>query len=419
MSEGLSSEGGRVPSNRTLPATYPTRRLVCLPPVVDSLYLTCETSVKSEFLSPGQFSTPAGKPQQRQVGNWLVSPVPRSRHFTSYTHKLVGRGLREDIIVVIGPATVAANVPSRRKVRVQIGSSVCWKGACHGHDALGIAREVFRALEGEVLAYLAPENEVKPRRVDTCIDHWGYDWHMSDLNDFVGRPKSRGIIEGRPDEQPDEDQTSQHSCIVSPTGATYYLGKRNAASRLLRIYQKLMEAAASGKLPWMEPIWLQAGWDGVTPIWRVEIEHGSEWLAQHGFTSMLDLAGCERELWAHYAQGVRHTCGDNTRLRNRPTSPVWEAITAAAMTRSPGTWKWHPRKPNARKDVSALIKQAVGCISSAMTYLGEVPWHSDEVKEVRAKEEVVAMVLREIGVSVSDLLALEQWGHLSKDFLHS
>lgn len=178
-----------------------------------------------------------------------------------------------------------------------------------------------------------------------------------------------------------------------PTGATYYLGKRNAASRLLRIYQKLIEAAASGKLPWMEPIWLQAGWDGKTPIWRVEIEHGSEWLAQHGFTSMLDLAGCERELWTHYAQGVRHTCGDNTRLRNRPTSPVWEAITAAAMNRPPGTWKWQPRKPTASRDVSMLIKQAVGCLKSAAEAIATISWLE---KHVDVRMEIIRMATEEL-----------------------
>jgi hypothetical protein len=112
---------------------------------------------------------------------------------------------------------------------------------------------------------------------------------------------------------------------------------------------------------------------------------------------MLKLEGCERELWAHYTQGVRHTCGDNTRMKNRPTSPVWEAITAAAMTRPPGEWKWQPRKPTESKDVTMLIKQAAGCLLSAINALGSVPWIDDKgFSSQQMQSAVIDMVVREM-----------------------
>lgn len=296
-------------------------------------------------------------------GGWEVKEA-KLKGFNHYTHTVTGTGAWAGYQIAIGPH----ERPGWRKVRLMIGSAPLWRHACHDGNAYTAARETIDYLRGQMWMEPPPESEIIPRRVDVCIDHWGKRWCIEDLGRFACRQKGRGMaVGGDVIERPHGDQWVYRA----PGGTTFYLGRRGAAARFLRIYDKTAEAAKTGKLPWLEPIWRAEGWDGESTVWRAEIEHGGDWLNGHGFKSMEDLKGCEAGLWHCYFGDVRHTVKRGGRLDRRETSRVWKAFGRAAAASPIGTWQWKPRPVKPSTDAAALLKQGAGCILSAEQLLSD------------------------------------------------
>lgn len=114
------------------------------------------------------------------------------------------------------------------------------------------------------------------------------------------------------------------------------------ASRLsCSIYNKTIEIQRSGK-QWFEDIWKEHGWDGVSPVWRVEFRFRREFLRAVGIEWAYDLMDMMKLLW-DYAAGhrgdgddgypdgwLRYVIPTNDRTRSRwPVHPAWRVVQSA------------------------------------------------------------------------------------------
>jgi len=359
--------------------------IVSLPPVADTIHVSFTAYITKTYID-------IEKESKRTHKTWVDRGAFDTKKgslkgFTGYDYIHKGKGEWSGIIVLIGPHEPINNIakdkrngedyqmPSQedhdkslRSVRVLIGSTLCWKNKCNGIDSHDMVMGILNLLHGKILATLPITKKIKIRRYDSCMDHWGYDWEIEDLQDFACRQKGRGYNIGQAKEEAHGDLW-----VFRATGGwTGYVGSRGASSRFLRIYDKIAEAKKTGKLPWLEPIWRANGWDGKSKIWRAEIEHGGDWLKSHGVESLADLKGFERESWSHYLKTCRHAVRTKERMDRRPTSPVWAALNRAVDQQPKGVWKWTPRPPSEDSDMERLLKQAGGCMLGVLEKLETV-----------------------------------------------
>lgn len=91
-----------------------------------------------------------------------------------------------------------------------------------------------------------------------------------------------------------------------------------------RLYDKTAEVAVSDK-SYMHDVWRRCGWDGETPVWRLEFEVKRDVLRQFGVES-LDLKPLSSSLWAHLTRSWLRLAlpsdTDTTRARWE-THPLW------------------------------------------------------------------------------------------------
>ncbi len=364
---GPEIEGGSPASNTGLPGATGNRRLTALPPRVDTLYLSmiCHSSGRVRSAEAGLKSSVHRPPLSAEIETprWTLK-AGRPKDHVGYEFMALGRGNMAGVNVFWGPPPAEAAIPGLRRFKVAIGSEVLWRHYSHGGTAHSCAKEILDLLDLDLVERLPALRDIRVRRIDVCIDHWGYRWSGDDLKQFACRQKSRGLEERR--ERPVDDKSTYHG----PSSATYYVGARGSAARFLRIYDKIAEAQHSGKLPWMEPAWRAAGWDGVARVWRAEIEHGGDWLTHHGLETLPKLEGCERALWRQYLSDVRHVTPSRSRRKRCPTSRVWlclrgsirRAEREAKRDQLRTAWTWLPREPQLHGDMETLSGMAAGCM---------------------------------------------------------
>lgn len=102
-----------------------------------------------------------------------------------------------------------------------------------------------------------------------------------------------------------------------------------AGSSLMgRLYHKLLECQKSGK-EYLLALWLQAGWDGVHPVWRLEFEFRREVLAQLKLDTLPQILSHLNGLWSYASTEWLKLCvpseADKTRSR-WPVHPLWAAL---------------------------------------------------------------------------------------------
>ena len=110
------------------------------------------------------------------------------------------------------------------------------------------------------------------------------------------------------------------------TGWTIGLGGAIAC----RLYNKSLEIRASDKLHF-EDLWLDCGWDGETPVWRLEFEVKRDALRQFGVAILDDIDLICARLWRYLTQDwlrlATPTDTDNTRSRWN-THAIWTELQA-------------------------------------------------------------------------------------------
>lgn len=95
-----------------------------------------------------------------------------------------------------------------------------------------------------------------------------------------------------------------------------------------RLYLKSLECRKSGK-EYLLDLWLQAGWDGVAPVWRLEFEFRREVLAQLSMDALPHVLEHLGGLWSYASTEWLKLCvpndADSTRSR-WPIHPLWVAL---------------------------------------------------------------------------------------------
>ncbi|MHB1052009.1 MAG: replication initiation factor [Thiobacillus sp.] len=105
-----------------------------------------------------------------------------------------------------------------------------------------------------------------------------------------------------------------------------------------RLYNKTLEIETSGK-EYMKELWLQAGWDGVTPIWRLEFELKRELLTQKGVSGLHQTLDHLGGLWAYATdEWLRLTLpSDQDSTRSRwPVHPLWACLASVDWGKNGG-----------------------------------------------------------------------------------
>lgn len=102
-----------------------------------------------------------------------------------------------------------------------------------------------------------------------------------------------------------------------------------AGSALMaRLYNKQIEIKKSGK-QYLEPLWREAGWDSIEPVWRLEFQFKREVLDQLGLNSMRSVIANLNGLWSYvtteWLKLTMPNYDDKTRSR-WPVHPLWVAL---------------------------------------------------------------------------------------------
>ncbi len=302
-----------------------------------------------------------------------------------FDHVVGGVGRWVDVRALIGPATPRLDgephKKALRRVYLMIGSSVLWRERGQGRGVYEVVRRTIDEIgyqgggDAQRDAWLITrpaDDKIRPARLDVCCDHWGHAWTVDDLNRFAARQRGSKGQAKQEDVSPEVIETPTGWAWSGRRGTTLYLGRRSTKGRFLRVYDKTEEAASSGKLPWLEPIWRKYGWQPGDTMWRAEVEHGGEWLRKHGMPTLAEMRDAERSLWEHYTTSVRHVVGHTAQLRHEKPSPAWAALMVAPANQTDGVWKWEPRRASGKRDCVQLLKQAAGCIARVEdeVYLG-------------------------------------------------
>lgn len=139
----------------------------------------------------------------------------------------------------------------------------------------------------------------------------------------------------------------QHAIAGDFTGWSIGLGGLLSC----RLYDKTKEIEVSKKY-YLLDLWREAGWDGVTPVWRLEFQFRREILAQLQLTTLAHVMGNLNGLWSYAATDwLRLTlpsADDKTRSR-WPVHPLWGYLSSVDWEADGGPLSRHyspKRLPN-------------------------------------------------------------------------
>jgi hypothetical protein len=198
----------------------------------------------------------------------------------------------------------------------------------------------------------APESRrlhLQPSELHLCADVTGWDVSACDWEHaFLSRARTRI---NQADESTAAAGGARQAIIRNRSLATLNFGT-HASPLSCCIYNKTQELKVSRK-SWFEYRWRPHGWDGISPVWRIEYRWKREALHEakqegvfHGIEDIRDLdSELLSSLWA-YAAG--HTqCGDDglpdgwlryaapsddTNMARWPVHPAWQVIQSAFST---------------------------------------------------------------------------------------
>jgi len=185
---------------------------------------------------------------------------------------------------------------------VQIGSEVLTTiGAKRAEEALaGVLSEVVSVSDGPFIG-----------RIDCCVDFsTSFDMESIVRRDWVTRAK----------------RCSQYAEGNKFTG--WAIGLRGSVA--CRLYDKTEEIKVSWKEQFLD-LWRDCGWDGKTPVWRLEFEVKRDALKEFGSTQYEDMNALCSGLWPYLTQSWLRlavpSSNDTTRSR-WPTHPLWALLQA-------------------------------------------------------------------------------------------
>lgn len=173
---------------------------------------------------------------------------------------------------------------------------------------------------------------------------------------------------------------------------------------MARLYQKVIEAEKSGK-QYLHQLWKLAGWDGETPVWRMEFEFQREVLAQLGLTSAKSVTEHLGGLWSYATTDWLRLCipSDADQTRSRwPEHPLWLAISSVDWDASGGPLKrgYLPARAPSMEYLGTRLASLIASIGA----LVNITDFDEAVKEAK-KQAYDAMALQNglSGISVDQL----------------
>lgn len=150
------------------------------------------------------------------------------------------------------------------------------------------------------------------------------------------------------------------------SGLTFGMGGALSA----RLYDKTLEILRSKKT-YLYPIWEESGWDGESPVWRLEYQFGRQSLHEFGIRSVRDLLDRRADLWAYAMKWLRLVIPSSTdKSKDRwPNHPLWDVLTDAPWGVERGEPLTRSRKTRPPTDKFLFIN-GIGPITSYMALEG-------------------------------------------------
>jgi hypothetical protein len=235
------------------------------------------------------------------------------------------------------------------------------------------AEDALSALYGFLVDFYGLGFELQVSELHLCADISGWEPSLNDAPAFI----TRGHRRKTHTESEAAEEVGESSLEVNFDGrrCTGYEFSKGAVHSCC-IYDKTKEITVSRKA-WMQQVWCQNGWDGVSRVTRVEFRYKRECLKELGVEepyAMLDqLAG----MWAYSTmQWLRHTITTHDTNRGRwQLSPFWQVIQAADFS---GEHVPLVREKKRQQDLKLICQMLSGCSTTAAAYLaGLLPEHDD------------------------------------------
>ena len=140
---------------------------------------------------------------------------------------------------------------------------------------------------------------------------------------------------------------------------------------MARLYNKQIEIQKSGKT-YLEPLWKEAGWDGVQPVWRLEFQFKREILDQLGLEGLPSVLNHLNGLWSYatieWLKLTIPSASDHTRSR-WPVHPLWMAL-ASIDWESAGGPLLREYSPSRAPSKEWVGKRALSAIASFGALIG-------------------------------------------------
>lgn len=235
--------------------------------------------------------------------------------------------------------------------------------------------------------------------IHLCADMVGHDFASSDWQQgFIRRSaftphfqdytfvEDAAACEGGQDDEDDEDE-----CIAGPdklhmryrpiTGFTFG-SHRSAVSAV--VYNKSNYIKYKAKTTtWFYVPWRDAGWDGVSEVWRFELRLKRPALHEAEIDSAYDLVAKLAGIWQYGTQEwLRYVVpGEDTNRTRWPVHEAWRVIQLAykeALTPEQCDMGPIVREHKRVANVDQLVAQLVGCLITLCAWRKEQPCEDDE-----------------------------------------
>lgn len=121
------------------------------------------------------------------------------------------------------------------------------------------------------------------------------------------------------------------SNTCSPRSRAHHTAKKKGLLSQTFLYNKTLEMKKNPR-PYLERLWRDAGWDGVTDVWRLEFQLRRQALRDLRVVRYSDLADSLAGIWAYCTQKwLRHTqpLGADRNQSRWPLSPLWLLLQGA------------------------------------------------------------------------------------------
>jgi hypothetical protein len=210
----------------------------------------------------------------------------------------------------------------------------------------------------------------------------------------------------------DMESWSRSAWVTKASGVSQYAQDQTFTGWLIgtgsalmaRLYNKQIEIKKSGKT-YLKPLWREAGWDSVQPVWRLEFQFKREVLDQLGLTAMPSVLGNLNGLWSYVTtEWLKLTMpSDTDRTRSRwPIHPLWIAV-ASIDWETQGGPLLREYSPCRAPSEEWVARRALSAIASFGALIGATDFNAAFDALGNAAFNVLDNQAFQIGLSHSDL----------------